>query len=126
MRLTQFEFVVVHQPGASNIADYFSRHPDEQADLTALVEEQELEFYINYVLESAIPDSIGPAELLRETMLDDELKDLRTWLAKKNRSTMPATSAPFKRVIDKISESNGLLMRGRRFIVPKTMKWSAS
>ena len=27
LRLSQFDFEVVHKPGNSNIADYYSRHP---------------------------------------------------------------------------------------------------
>ena len=49
LRLTQFEYTIVHQPGKSNIADYFSRHPDSTVDIEALAAQQQSEWYINAI-----------------------------------------------------------------------------
>ena len=44
LRLSDFDYKIIHRPGATNIADYLSRHPQEPAD-----EEDDTEAYVAFV-----------------------------------------------------------------------------
>ena len=60
LRLSQFDFEIVHKPGESNVADYYSRHP-ERATRDEFLEEvrasAEAENYVNSI--AAKKKSIG-------------------------------------------------------------------
>ena len=58
LRLTQFDFRIVHRPGATNIAHYFSRHPSESASTMAREGQERTELFINQLVENALPVAI--------------------------------------------------------------------
>jgi hypothetical protein len=52
--MSQFWYTIVHRPGASNIADYYSRNPCK-AQTSAFLEELRAESYINSVVAQVMP-----------------------------------------------------------------------
>ena len=52
-RLSQFDFEVVHKPGNSNIADYYSRHP-LKAGPSEFLKELQAESFVNMITSAYI------------------------------------------------------------------------
>ena len=119
LRLTQFDFHIVHRPGKSNVADYFSRHPIG----TAKDEAKASSVQINMVMEAVRPKAISMAELVEATKEDEDLQQLwRLARMKWNRAKAPAG---FQVVLDRGEVSratNGVLMRGQRIIIPRRLR----
>jgi len=66
-----FDYQIIHRPGANNIADYLSRHPVEPAE-----EANETETYVAFVVSHAIPKSFSLEEIETATAEDEELSYL--------------------------------------------------
>ena len=73
LRLTPFDFEIVHRPGVSNMADYNSRSPGVSAYLKEIKSEQ----YVSMVVQAAIPSAMTTQGIAEETSLDPELSELR-------------------------------------------------
>ena len=76
LRLTPFDFEIVHRPGVSNMADYYSRSPGG-AGASAYLEEIKSEQYVSMVVQAAIPPAMTTQEIAEATSLDPELSELR-------------------------------------------------
>ena len=123
LRLTQFDFTIVHRPGSSNIADYLSRNPDTSHDLSALVETQRAERYINLVVSNAVPRALTRLEIAEATKEDETLPKFETWTIRTDRPRMPQHLSAYKPVLDEVSRaSDGILLRGSRIIVPDALR----
>jgi transposase InsO family protein len=121
LRLTQFDYTIQHRPGASNIADYFSRHPCENASEVIQSENQHLELYINRIVESNLPPAVTRDEVRRATLADPELMMLAKFIKQENVQ-LPAALNAYKPVVDEISEtSDGIMLRGDRMIIPASL-----
>lgn len=76
LRLSQFDFIVVHRPGSSNIADYFSRHPTTSTKSEFLEEIRasiENESFINALTSFKLPYAVTLDQVRSETKRDEEL-----------------------------------------------------
>ena len=123
LRLTQFEYTIVHQPGKSNIADYFSRHPDSTVDIEALAAQQQSEWYINAITSHALPSSVSRAEVAQATKADTELQQVASWLTRRDRHHFPQHLHQYKHVVDELSQApDGILLRGSRIVVPSSLR----
>ena len=60
--------------GAKNPADYLYRHPTAKDVRT---QEQMMEEYINFIVDSIVPKAITLAEIIKATYEDRTLKGLR-------------------------------------------------
>jgi len=127
LRLSQFDFTVVHRPGKTNMADYYSRHASKQgpsAFLAELKKASETECYINMVAQACIPKAITLEMMKVATDADQELQDLIEFV----RSGKPAhmlqkSLAEYRRVLEDISvSSSGLVLRSSRVIVPDALR----
>ncbi|XP_058459398.1 uncharacterized protein K02A2.6-like [Malaya genurostris] len=141
LRLQAFKFNVVYRKGSANLADSLSRLAAHCSD-TSWNEESEV--FIRHVMVEAIAilsdgnnndfdDSteiairaiqdaaaIDITEVIDETKIDDELKTLKDAIMSgvwKDPSLKPY--APFQ---SELSYVNGLLMRGRKLIVPVVLR----
>ena len=74
LRLMSYSFTILHKPGASNIADFLSRHPLE---CSIPDEENEVESYVAFIAEHATQIAISHAILIRETLQDQRLNLLK-------------------------------------------------
>ena len=122
LRLTQFDYEIVHRPGKLNAADFLSRQPDRSVDLSALVNQQATERYINSITFSALPMAITRAEIARTTADDDELMALKTALTEK-QSLWPACLDSYRRVASELScTGDGIILRGSQILVPHALR----
>ena len=117
--MSQFNYVVEHRSGESNIADYYSRHP-LKAKTSAFLEEVKTEQYINLITRSVLPDAIMIREIVVETKDDVELQNLiecvQSNVLPKN---LPNHLARYKSIYDELNvTSDGVLLRGQRIVVP--------
>ena len=123
LRLSQFDYTIEHQPGESNVADYFSRHPDPATDLSKLEEEQLNEHYVNVIVESSMPAAITITEMASETLSDDELQQLVKYMRSDGRAPLPDALKQYSSVVSELSEaSNGVILRGRQILVPRSLR----
>jgi len=127
LRLSQFDFTVVHRPGKSNIADYYSRHPCTSKPSAFLQEVQkanETEDYINMVVQSCTPRAISMAKMEDESRADMEFKDLVKFIGSGKMSRhLPRSLFDYKRVFDELSVSGlGIVLRGCRIVVPSSLR----
>ena len=122
LRLTQFDYQVVHRPGKMNEADFLSRQPDRSVDLKALVDQQESERYINSIIHSALPAAITFAAIVDATKNDEELQLLRELLAK-SPDRWPASLDDYRRVATELScSADGVILRGTQILVPRALR----
>jgi hypothetical protein len=127
LRLTQFDYIIKHRPGATNIADYFSRHPDCKVSLKALVQQQETERYVNLVTASLIPRAVTMQEMARASLEDPEIAEMTKYLrsadSKSKSDALPTSLVAFKTIIDELSvQASGILIRGQRIVVPVSLR----
>ena len=121
LRLTQFDFSIVHRPGNTNIADYYSRSPCK-AGVSAYLEEIASERHIAYIVRSAIPPAVTVEEVAEATNDDPELKELRTLLAK-GAKHLPNTLKRFESMLSEMSVTReGILLRSHQIVVPKSLR----
>ena len=70
LHLQQYDYTVVYEPGASNPADYLSRHPSAGTSVTMPNAEE----HINYVVDNAVPKSVDIDEISTSTSGDPVLQ----------------------------------------------------
>jgi transposase InsO family protein len=127
LRLSQFDYEIVHRPGASNIADYFSRHPaEEQQSVVARIEEASTERDINDRVEFTLPTAITREQVRVATRSDPVLMLIAKLIQTKGRVELPKQLNEFKHVFDEISSTtDGILLRGMRTIIPASLRHQA-
>jgi transposase InsO family protein len=121
LRLTQFDFEIIHKPGNSNVADYFSRHPVRSAEPES--NDADLsEKYINLIAECARPYAISMGEIITESNQDEEFQSLKKWIQQKNVK-IPKNLTQYGLIASEICQTqDGVLLRGNRIIVPKNLR----
>lgn len=95
LRLSQFDYEIVHRPGETNVADYYSRHPVKTTREDFLEEvraSSETERYINAIAVSSLPRSVTVDEIREATKSDPEIQELLKCLGKKNGKDFLAKS----------------------------------
>ena len=97
--------------GAENPADYLYRHPTAKDVRT---QEQMMEEYINFIVDSSVPKAITLAEIIKATNEDRTLKGLR--------AAIRLIVEEYKHIKDELSiTSHGLILRGTRIVVPLSL-----
>ena len=79
LRLSQFDYEIVHKPGETNTFDYFSRHPSKGTKNEFLEEVRasiEAVKYINAISASKLPRSITIEAISDASRIDPELQEL--------------------------------------------------
>ena len=68
LRLSQYDFEIVHRDGLSNVADYFSRHPSKSSgSYAAFLEEVSTQCYINFIVSCNMPRALTVEEVVVAT-----------------------------------------------------------
>jgi hypothetical protein len=75
LRLMSFIFVINHNQGIENIADFLSGHPLELS--TEISEKEEIESYVALKAEYSTPSAISRETLIHETQNDERLNLLK-------------------------------------------------
>jgi hypothetical protein len=123
LRLSQFDYVIQHQPGAYNIADYLSRHPHESPSSSVEEKGSRIETEINFLVEKALPPAITRAQIASQTIVDVELNLLKKFIQSNKDQLIPAGVAKYKQFMSEIScTKDGVLLRGNRLIIPASLR----
>jgi transposase InsO family protein len=125
MRMMRFNFTISHVPGNElTIADALSRAPVS----TSSVEDQSLQSettaYINLVVES-IPATEKRLQEIRELQEKDPVCQKLAGFCRSGwpeKRTLSADLKPYFCVSAQLSIANGLLLRGKRIIVPPPLR----
>jgi hypothetical protein len=115
----------VHRPGASNIADYYSRHP-VKASATSLSDSKRAENYVNWIARCAIPSAITVEEVKQASQADMEQQKLIQWLddhTDRNTKFLPLGLSEYKNVINELEVTDKrLLLRSQRLVIPQALR----
>ena len=122
LRLSQFDFDIKHRPGISNEADYLSRHPMTGVMAGDSMDRKNTSKYINMIVDSAVPMCLTRKEILEATEKDSELQELKKYIASSVSGRLPTSLVSYCHVINEVNEGNGVLLRGQRIIVPKSLR----
>lgn len=114
LRIQQYDFDVFHQNGASNPADYFSRHPVEQPKNT---NRDDVEQYVNFILNNAIPKAISIDKIKSETLKDNFLQLFKTAIESGDWSKLKQ----YETVKSEFSLVNGCILKSSRVVIPETL-----
>ena len=115
LRLSQFDFEIVHKPGESNVADYYSRHP-VRATRDEFLEEvrasAEAENYINAIAAANIPRSVTMDEVREATSADSELQEVLKLLGRKNgKDFLPKSLSSYKPIFNELNQGRFIASR---------------
>ena len=126
LRLQPYKVQVEYRPGKSNPADYFSRHPQkcEQVPTKTWLDVQTEQMCINAVQFYSLhhEQSISMEEMVSETAKDGVLKEVMACIATQQWHKLENEFTSYKRVKNELSISNGLLLRGDRVVLPKSLQ----
>jgi len=73
LRLQPYDFSVVYKAGASNPADYMSRHPTKSS---VSAQEKITEEYVHFLTVNAVPKAMSMEEVIKASTDDREIKGL--------------------------------------------------
>ncbi len=105
-------------PGKTNPADVLSRLPIRaQAPRERNIAEE----YINFIAERAVPKAMTLEEIAKATEDDAVLQQVLHCLSLNHWPNDPGLQK-FSRVRDELSTSQGLLLRGTRIVMPKSLR----
>ena len=123
-RLTQFWFETVHKPGATNVADYYSRHPCKSGLASAFMEEARTEKYINTLVSGTLPPAITIQEVWEATSVDQEMQDLIVLIQRSRpNEKLPTKLASYAHVFKELSVTRGgLVLKGERLVIPGQLR----
>ena len=122
LRLMSYDYEIRHKPGIDNIADYLSRHP-----LDSITNDfEEVESYISFVAEQAIPRAMTNEELIEETNNDERLVILRKIVRKEevvDNEILKNVQSEFKHVLNELTVTKeGLILRDTRLVIPSSLQ----
>ncbi len=127
MRMMRYNFTISHVPGKSLVtADTLSRAPEVGETTEENLLQEEVEAYVNAVVDS-IPATERRLEEIRKHQEDDEvIKQVAMyckggWPAK---GAVPDVVKPYISVASELTVENGLLMRGSRVVIPAALRMS--
>jgi hypothetical protein len=110
----------VYKPGATNPADYLSRHPIQSNHKQQLLTEE----YVNFIASNSIPKAMTIDEIIAATNLDRSLQGLRAAI-KLNKWDCDIVN-PYKPIKDELTvTSQGLVLRGTRIVMPRSLQQRA-
>ena len=121
LRLQPYAFKIIYKSGATNPADYLSRHP---TNASRRKQEKMAEQYVNFVTQHSIPKAMTLKEILDATNADPALMELRDAI-KTNKWDSSAVK-PFKAVKNELTTTKqGVVLRGTRIVIPAVLQQRA-
>lgn len=115
LRLQSFDYEVVYEPGITNLADALSRlSPSEPKSF-----DDEGEEYIQLIIKSPAPIAVAPEEIVSESQKDEQIKEVIEAL---NNGSWADFSKEFKPYAAELYQSAGVLLRGDRIVIPKSLR----
>ena len=124
LRHQDIDYVVVWQEGATNAADYLSRHATPLKHMPQDVEEEtmELEKTVWFMQYSPYTEAVSIAQLIDETNNDPLLRSLKKFMRKGYLPKSQKCLAPYAKVWDQLTTlDTGLIMKGEKIVLPEAM-----
>ena len=118
LRLQEYDFKVVYKSGADNPADFLSRHPQEYTTKT----QSEAEEHVNFLVYTAVPQSVTLQEVANETQKDHTLRAVRAALRTGYCNSDSVQGYKQIRHEITIDDNNHILLRGSRIILPSLLQ----
>ena len=120
-RLHQYNFHIQHVSGKDNTADSLSRLPSKCENYTD--SGTVCENYVRFVYDTNMLDlqAVTLAEMSRETRRDDTLSKLIEHI-QDGKWSRDEKLKPFKAVEDEFSVYEGVILRGKRIVVPSSLQ----
>ena len=125
LKLQGFDFKVIYRSGSKNPVDFNSRHPLPYTNIQDLSidEDDDVEIYINSVVEDSLPDAITLKIMQRTTNDDDVLAKLKFCILHKGYIPQESTELDqYRRIFQELSVIKQLVMRGNRIVVPISLQ----
>ena len=121
LRLMSYNYEIIYRPGKddANPADFISRHPDKATPFPDNIAEN----YVNYLCNNIIPKAMTLSEVQKETKNDSTLQKL-SHAVETNHWSDPEIQR-YKNVKDELSVCDGLIIRGTRLVLPKSLQHQA-
>ena len=125
MELQQYRFTVEYRPGASNPADYASRHPI--GDPEAQNYESESEEHVSFVAKNAVPKAITLPEIESATAKDPTLQAVMSavksgcWYKAPPNESLSELSR-YERVKEQLTCTDTVLLKSDRLVVPSALQ----
>ena len=127
LRMLRYRFTISHIPGKELIiADMLSRAPSGLPTASDQLLHQEADVFVNTVIQG-LPASDKMLEEIKQHQEEDETcKQVRAYCKDgwPTKQEVPGAVLPFYPVSAEMSVENGLLLRGRRIVIPSSMRLS--
>ncbi len=124
--LQQFDFELRYCPGKNNPADYLSRHTSllSENDIATSRKREEI---VNYILQDTVPKAMSEEEIRAGTARDTQLAKLAVFILDGNFRACKQDDAlqPYSCVFTELSVIQGIIMRGNRMVLPKSLQQKA-
>ena len=120
LRLQEYDFTVVYRPGAKNLADPLSRLPLPTTTRSNM--ESCADRYVCNLVQQMTPCAMATEDIRRASFADPEICQINEALATNQLQLIPK---PFQDVSDELSTTNGILLRGNRIVLPKSLQTQA-
>ncbi|XP_063965770.1 uncharacterized protein K02A2.6-like [Lytechinus pictus] len=118
LRLQQYKFKVRHMPGKTNPADVLSRLPiPNQPPRDRNIAEE----YIDAIIAYAVPRALTREQITTASQADQEIQMVIESLKAGKWHENPKLS-PYRRIANELSAKNGLLLRGKRIVIPSVLR----
>ena len=121
IRLLPYRFEVKYRKGVGNPADYFSRKPVSECSGEEETLATEAEYFVNSVILEAIPHCLTLQEITVESLKDKMLQRLVKCVQENDWRDADDLSK-YKAVSMEIAHKNGIVMRGKRIILPHSLR----
>ncbi|PIK51997.1 hypothetical protein BSL78_11109 [Apostichopus japonicus] len=120
LHLQQYDFSLDYQPGATNPADYLSRHPLASTSTV----EPNAEVHINFIVENAVPKSINMDEIVAATTLDPVLQACIKAVEGNSWYSITPELQCFKNVKNELSvaKDGKVLLCDHRIVIPSILR----
>ena len=124
LRHQDIDYNVIWEKGATNAADYLSRHAIPLKNMPEEIEEEtkELEKMVWFMQYSPYMEAISITQLIEETKKDPSLRTLKKFIRKGYLPKSKKHLVPYAKVWDQLTTlDTGLVMMGDKIVLPKAM-----
>eukprot|EP00117_Sycon_ciliatum_P006349 scpid86040/ scgid0626/ len=121
LRLQDLSFQLQYKPGPENPADVLSRNPQPHPDLPN-IGAQEDTAYIHALATAAKPNALALKEIADATTADTTLQAILSSLQSGRWDSNHTTVRPYFALRHELSESDGLLLRNDRLVIPMALQ----